>query len=97
MQNPLCHDISQTAQYFFLLKYGYILTHLIALRTAKYHKCHPVLIACEMLENRVSGDLKRLSYLYLHPKAAAVVTEPDAYLIYIIKQRRGENERKKLL
>lgn len=32
--------------------------------------------------------------MYLHPKAEAVVTEPDAYLIRIIKQRRaGEREK----
>lgn len=38
-------------------------------------------------------DLKRLSYSYLHPKAEAVVTEPDAYLISVIKQKRKEREK----
>lgn len=65
----------------------------MASRTAKYHRCHPALIAHELVENRVSGDLTRLFYSYLHPKAEAVVTELDAYLIYIIKQRRGEREK----
>lgn len=53
-------------------------------------------MAHELLENTVSRDLKRLFYSYLHPKAEAVVIEPDAYLIYIMKQRE-EREREMAL
>lgn len=52
-------------------------------------------MAPEMLENRVSGDLRRLSHSYLHPEAEAVAAKtrclPNLY--YKTEGRGRETEK----
>lgn len=82
--NPLSQERSQTAQSSFLLEQKSIPIPLVASRTSKSHKFHPIL-----LENGVRGDLGVLLAVP-PPGAEAAVTAPDFYLISI----RGGGGRK---
>lgn len=61
-------------------------------RTVKHHRCHPVLIAHEMLEKEVSGISRRCLVLTSTPRQKLLLLQPCAYLICIIKQKKREEK-----